>query len=199
MAPTEDSKSPFLRIPWTASLLQDPDLITWTPGSRLPKRTGEDSLFATTLSTPLTINSCVSVYKHPQPTDAHIEEVTTFFTLGTGMDGHPGILHGGIVASLLDEGMGILQAVNYERALGMKEGEGASSVLGSFTAFLNIRYLQPVRTSRAAVVVARFRKREGRKDWIDAEVRQCESGEDGAVVICARADALFVVPRVKKL
>lgn len=160
-------------------------------------------MFATTLHTPSTMKSCISVYPRPEPTDAQIDSVSTFVTLGDALDGHPGILHGGIVAALLDEGMGILQTANHEYAHSRLVGEGKmpETGLGSYTAFLNVRYLRPVRTGEAVVVVAWYQRREGRKDWVEAEVRQWSGkGEgEGEVVCCARGEGLFVVPREKKL
>jgi len=208
MAPS-DTTAPFLRIPWTAALLSKPNLITRVPDSRNLKPTNEDSLFATTLKTPATIRSCINVYPRPEPSDPYIAEITTLATLGSALYGHPGILHGGIVASLLDEAMGILQTVNHERdhflavGRGLAEGESPARGLGSFTAFLNVKYLRPVRTGAAVQVVAWYVRREGRKQWINAEVRQAVDGggEDdcGEVVVCASGEGLFVVPRESKV
>lgn len=206
--PPSDTRDPFLRIPWTASLVSKPNLIIRVPGSRLPKATNEDSLFATTLKTPSTVRSCISTYNRPEPDAKYIDLVSTFVTLGTDLDGHPGILHGGIVASLIDEAMGILQSVNHERdhlmavGKGLVDGELPATGLGSFTAYLNIKFLRPVRTSAAVQIVAWYVKREGRKDFIEAEVRQnVGGGEDdsGEVVVCAKGEALFVVPRASKV
>lgn len=208
MAPS-DTTAPFLRIPWTRALLSKPNLITRAPDSRTLKPTNEDSLFATTLKTPDTIRSCILVYTRPDPATEYIQEISTLATIGSALDGHPGILHGGIVASLLDEGMGVLQTVNHERdhflkvARGEAEGETPEKGLGSFTAFLNVKYERPVRTGAAVQVVAWYTKREERKQWIEAEVRQggVVEGEDdvGEVVVCARGSGLFVVPRERKL
>lgn len=112
------------------------------------------------------------------------------------------------MASLLDEAMGILQSVNHERdhflavGKGLAEGESPASGLGSFTAYLNIKYLKPVQTGAAVQVVAWYEKREGRKQWINAEIRQAVGGgEDdcGEVVVCASGEGLFVVPRGSRL
>jgi acyl-coenzyme A thioesterase PaaI-like protein len=208
MAPS-DTKAPFLRIPWTRALLSAPNLITRTPDSRSPKPTNEDSLFARTLKTPSTLRSCINVYQRPEPSDPYVAEVTTLATLGNALDGHPGILHGGIVASLLDEAMGMLQFVNHERdhflavGKGLAEGEKPGSGLGSFTAYLNVQFLRPVRTGAAVQVVAWYVRREGRKSFVDAEIRQPVDGggEDdcGEVVVCARAEGLFVAPRGSRI
>ena len=100
--------------------------------------------------------------------------------------------------------MGILVTVNMERdhfiavGKGFAEGESPAGGLGSFTAYLNIKYLKPVRSGAAVQVVAWYAKREGRKSFVNAEVRQnVGGGEDdsGEVVVCASAEGLFVVPR----
>ncbi|TKA77219.1 hypothetical protein B0A55_02574 [Friedmanniomyces simplex] len=207
MAP-EDSKAAFLRIPWAAALLNRPNVVCRVPGSRQPKQSLEDSLFAEILKTPRTISSCVAFYAKPSDTDANIAEVSTLIAMGDGMNGHPNILHGGIVASILDEAMGILQSVNHERdhmtkvGKGLAQGELPPQGFGSFTANLEIKYLKPVHTPDSLLVTARYSKREGRKEWIHAKIKQHVShGEDdyGEEIVCATGDALFVEPRASKL
>lgn len=124
------------------------------------------------------------------------------------MDGHPGIMHGGIVASVIDEAMGVLLNVNRERdhlvavGKGLAEGELPSAGFASFTAELKIRYLKPVTTPAPLIVTARMTKKGGRKMWITAEIRQ-RVGQaedyDGDEVLCAIGEALFVEPRSNKL
>jgi acyl-coenzyme A thioesterase PaaI-like protein len=205
MAPS-DTRDPFLRIPWAAALLSRPGTITRVPGSRHSKASLEDTLFAETLKTPRTLRSCISFWTKPLESAEKIEEVSTLFTFGDGLNGHPDIMHGGIVASILDEAMGILQSANSERdhlrhvAQGMAQGELPPEGGGSFTAYLNLEYKAPVRTPGSLIVVAKYRKREGRKEWIDAVLKQHQGpGEDydGEEVVCARAEGLFVQPRPK--
>lgn len=129
-------------------------------------------------------------------------------TLGNGMNGHADIMHGGIVASILDEAMGILQSSNHERdhltrvGKGLAQGELPPHGIGTFTVELKIRYLKPVRTPGSLMVVARYVKRQGRKEWIHAEVKQyLDHGEDddGEEVVCATGEAIFVEPKASKL
>ncbi|KAK3053868.1 hypothetical protein LTR09_005148 [Extremus antarcticus] len=199
MAPS-DSADPFQRIPWCASLLRQSNIITRVPGSRKLKPTGEDSLFADILKTPRTIRSCLSYYIKPSPSASAIEEVSTLMTLGDGLNGHPGILHGGIVATIIDEGMGILQSANFERdhlgevAQGRAHGELPPEGYSFFTAELTIKYLKPVMTGQALVVSCR----EGRKEWIFAEVKQrvgVDEDYEGDEVVCATGEALFIRPK----
>ena len=206
MAP-EDSKTPFLRIPWAAALLKQPNIICRVPESRKFKASMEDSLFAEILKTPRTIRSCISFYQKPQPDQEKVKEVSTLMTIGNGVNGHPNTMHGGIVASILDEAMGILQIVNYERdhiravGKGAAEGELPTYAVGSYTAELKIKYLKTVHTPDAVIVTARFVKKEGRKEWIYAELKQREGmSEDyeGDEVVCSTAEGFFIEAKPKK-
>ena len=203
----EDSKAPFLRIPWAASLLNRPNIIIRVPGSRKYKASTEDSLFAEILKTPRTIRSCISFYLKPPPSQEKIEEISTLMTVGDGMNGHPRIMHGGIVASIIDEAMGILQTANKDRdhmiAVGKGLAHGELPVGGTpiFTAELKVRYLKPVLTPSALIVTAKYTKREGRKEWIVSEIKQRQGVEedyDGDEVVCATGEALFIEARPKK-
>lgn len=205
MAP-EDSKAPFLRIPWTASLINRPNLIFRVPYSRVYKASTEDSLFAEILKTPRTIRSCIAFYQKPASTEDKIEEVSTLMTTGDGMNGHPQTMHGGIVASVIDEAMGILQSSNKERdhmlavGRGHAEGELPPSGYSWYTAELKIRYLKPVLTPAPLICTARYTKRDGRKEWIVAELKQrvgVTEDYDGDEVVCATGEALFIQPKPK--
>lgn len=206
MAP-EDSKAPFRRIPWTAHLLSKPNIVCRVPGSRQPKTSTEDSLFADILKTPQTIRSCICYYQRPAESATKIEEVSTLMTFGDGMNGHPQIMHGGIVASILDEGMGILQNANHERdhflavGKGLAQGELPPHGINSFTVELKVKYLKPVQTPGSLVCTARYVKREGRKEWIYAEVKQhvAHGEDDDEEIVCATGEALFVEPRGSRI
>ena len=128
-------------------------------------------------------------------------------TLGNGINGHPGTMHGGIVAAILDEAMGILQSANYERdhltavGKGLAEGELPPSGYGFYTAELNIKYLKPVFTPGALIATARYTKRDGRKEWIYAEIKQrfgASEDYDGDEIVCATGEGFFIEPRSKK-
>jgi acyl-coenzyme A thioesterase PaaI-like protein len=207
MAP-EDSKAPFLRIPWAASLLRQPDIVCRVPRSRIPKVSTEDSLFAEVLKTPRTVRSCISFFKKQSKEEERINEITTLMTLGNGMNGHPAIMHGGIVATILDEAMGILQEANLDQkhmadvGQGYVSGELPPVRLTTFTAELKIRYIRPVHTPGSLMVKSRYIKKEGRKEWIFAEILQrVGAGEDydGEEVLCATGEALFIQPKDSRL
>ncbi|EMC96997.1 hypothetical protein BAUCODRAFT_435262 [Baudoinia panamericana UAMH 10762] len=200
----QDSEAVFQRIPWAAALLNQPDIVCAPVGSRV-SRDGKDSLYAETLKTSRTIANCVSIYKRPSETDTSIDEVSTLLLIGDGLEGHANIMHGGIVATILDEGMGILQATNLDweyskkASKGLTNGELAPTGSGTFTVFLNIKYLAPVRTPGSLAVTAKYVKKEGRKEWMQAEIRQFGEGDGGKEIVCATCEALFVRPKSSKL
>lgn len=195
-----DTTSPFLRIPWTARLLSQPNILTAVPQSRTPKVSTEDSLFAEGLKTSRSLQSCILLYHDSDRVG--VEEVTALYFVGDGMNGHAGIIHGGITATLIDESMGMLQNVNLERER-RQGGNVEEAGLGSFTAYLNVLYKKPVSTPGAIAVVVKRVKKEGRKQWLSAELKQWsdsnsgrgDGDEEGEVVVCATGEALFVTPR----
>lgn len=99
------------------------------------------------------------------------EAVQTTFTPDESHQGYPGLLHGGILTSLLDETMGYAAA-----------HQGAWVMTGR----LDVRYLAPAPIGRAIFVTARVTRRRGRAHEIEAEARLV----DGSPV--ARAKGLFM-------
>jgi hypothetical protein len=67
--------------------------------------------------------------------DAAFHEVRTIMELGSGLNGHPNIAHGGFVATMLDEVLGVLIQLNLERKVRrLREVEGRHPGLSCFTA-----------------------------------------------------------------
>ena len=98
------------------------------------------------------------------------DEAVMRVTLGRAFEGAPGRAHGGMVAALIDETMGLAVAMDHGLA---------------FTAQLDITYVAPtpileVLEARATVV-----RHDGRKRHVDATVSA------GSTVV-ARASALFI-------
>ena len=121
------------------------------------------------------------------------------------MNGFPEILHGGIVASILDEAMGILLSRNEDLAhvravgRGKRSGEYAET-LAVYTVELNVKYKRPVRTPGFVLARAEITKTEGRKICVKATIQQKEhKGGDGELVTCAVGEGVFVEPRAGKL
>jgi uncharacterized protein (TIGR00369 family) len=85
--------------------------------------------------------------------------VVTLPTVADSFEGHPGYLHGGIIATLLDEAMS-----KSTRARG----------LTTMTRKLEVEYLRPVPSGAPLRVEGRVARSEGRKHWVEAEIRDAE-------------------------
>jgi uncharacterized protein (TIGR00369 family) len=95
-------------------------------------------------------------------------------TIHTIFEGHPGYLHGGIIATLLDEAMS--KAV---RAKG----------LTAMTRHVEIDYKRPVPSGVSLRLEGRIVRSEGRKHWTKAKLL------DSAGSTLAQGDGLFIEVR----
>lgn len=164
-------------IPWCAELLSGPNVVVLPTESRESKESTEDALFAQTLKTPDTISGCLTFYNQPESESGVITQINTLVSLGYAVNGFPHVAHGGIVATLIDEIMGLLLIVNKRRL---------ADVGAAVTAYLNIRYLNPVPTPSTVLVSASLKEISGRKIFLEATVQ--DSGE----VALARGEALWI-------
>ncbi|KAH8686121.1 HotDog domain-containing protein [Tricladium varicosporioides] len=170
----------FRSIPWVNKLLSDPAYIITPTFSRHFKASREDSLLAETLQTPKTIKHCLSSYLRPPTNTKWISEIRTFFTLSSGMNGGPNALHGGIIATLMDDVIGTLLTIN-------KDEETINS--GTVTGTLSVKYLRKVMTPQTVVVVAKCKEVRDRKIFMEAEVRDSEGN------VLAKADSMWIKVR----
>lgn len=90
-------------------------------------------------------------------------------------EGPPGYLHGGIIATLLDEAMS-----KANRAQGVT----------AMTRQMQVEYLRPVPSGAAIRIEGQVTKSDGRKHWTEAHILSA----DGAVL--AKATGLFIAIRV---
>jgi uncharacterized protein (TIGR00369 family) len=97
--------------------------------------------------------------------------VVSLPVVASTFDGHPGNLHGGIIATLLDEAMS--KAI---RALGRR----------SMTRTLEAEYLRPVPSGAPLRIEGRVARSEGRKLWAEAAILNSEG------IVLARAKGLFI-------
>lgn len=95
-------------------------------------------------------------------------------TIASAFQGHPGFLHGGIIATLLDETMS-----KSVRAKG----------LAAMTRHMEIEYHRPVPSQTAIRMQGRVTRSEGRKHWAEAHIFD----SDGKLL--AGAKGLFVEVR----
>jgi acyl-coenzyme A thioesterase PaaI-like protein len=175
----------FQNIPWCTQLLSTPNIVITPTDSREYKASTEDSLFAETFKTDDTISACLSFYSSPASGTSRIEEINTLLTLGYRLNGYPARAHGGVVATLFDEVMGILLSVNKKLGLIAARGD-------TVTAYLNVTYLKPVETPGTVLVSARFRKVTERKYFLEATIK-AGSGE-----VLSKAEALWIELEMSK-
>lgn len=168
----------FMSIPWCRAHLQGAGVAALIPRSRRAKASTEDELFSRTLNTPETFSAYVLFYEEPRDPHGRVDEVKAFLTLNPGVNGYPGVCHGGIVATILDEVLGVLMPLNQAR--------GAQPPTVHMTAYLHTTYLQPVRTPATVLVTTRINKVDGRKVLVEGSIWDEKSTR------LARAEALFV-------
>lgn len=177
----------FQTIPWCDKILNDPSLVLVpTTSRRYKEATTEDAFFGRTLNTAETIDACVSLYRRPTPPgSSRIDEVLTLLSLGSGLNGWPKVCHGGAVATIVDEVMGVLLSVN--RHHGDAQFRGTT-----MTAYLNVKYLKAVATPQVVLVKAKFQQVKGRKRFVESTVMNGEGD------VLAEGSALFVDVREQK-
>ncbi|TVY32686.1 Verlamelin biosynthesis protein B [Lachnellula occidentalis] len=178
----EADEASIRSIPWCAALISGPNIVILPTESRAPKTSTEDALFARTLKTSDTISGCLTFYDQPGDSSASapINRINTLVSLGSAVNGYPHVAHGGIVATLIDEVMGLLLSVNKHPKVAFPD------VGRTVTAYLNVTYLKPVVTPSTILVSASFRETVGRKLFLNASV------EDSCGVALARAEALWI-------
>lgn len=112
------------------------------------------------------------------PTGMHLEfliaesgGVVSLVEIPDQFEGHPGYLHGGIIATLLDETMS-----KSVRALG----------LSAMTRHLEIDYLRPVPSCTPIRIEGHVVRSEGRKHWAEAKILSAQGSA------LARGKGLFI-------
>ena len=98
--------------------------------------------------------------------------------LGTDLCGHPGIVHGGMLATILDEGFANCCSAAFPNKNGM-------------TANLNINYRAPVLAGNFIVLRANTTMVQGRKIWVEGYIETLVSEREKPTVM-VEATALFV-------
>ncbi|KAF7721898.1 hypothetical protein EC973_003966 [Apophysomyces ossiformis] len=98
--------------------------------------------------------------------------------LGKNLCGHDGIIHGGLLATLLDEHLAYVTLPHLPNFTG-------------FTANLNVDYRRPVTSNQWVTVRGKLIKVDGRKAWAEAWI------DDDQGVRLTEAKALYISPRAQ--
>ncbi|RDH36250.1 thioesterase family protein [Aspergillus welwitschiae] len=106
------------------------------------------------------------------------------FHIGPQLCGHPGYVHGGLLSVMFDEAFARCVSDSFKSGLGM-------------TANLNVDFRKPALPERVYVLKAETVKVEGRKAWVEGEMRSmpADSAEGEGETVVAEARALFVEPK----
>ncbi|CAO3607041.1 unnamed protein product [Mucor hiemalis] len=106
-------------------------------------------------------------------------ELTCVLHLGKNICGHDGIIHGGMAATILDEGLACVAVP----ALPNKFG---------FTANLNVNYRRPIMSDQWVVMRAKLDKLEDCKAFVSAHLESL-NGE----TLFTEATSLYISPKAK--
>ncbi|KAI5919507.1 Adenylylsulfate kinase-domain-containing protein [Camillea tinctor] len=109
------------------------------------------------------------------------KSIVSIYYLGNDVCGHPGIVHGGLLATMLDEGLA--RACFAALPFGM-----------GVTANLNINYRAPTMANSYVVLRATTTKVEGRKAWVEGRIETLVDNDEKPVVL-AEATALYISPK----
>ena len=113
-------------------------------------------------------------------------EMIQIFYVGTDVSGHPGIVHGGFIATMMDEGLARCAFPAMKNKVGV-------------TANLNIDYRRPTMAGQFLVLRAKTTKVEGRKAWSEGWLESLEVAEGEVPEKLVEASALFVEPKHAKV
>ncbi|KAJ5860334.1 uncharacterized protein N7529_007644 [Penicillium soppii] len=162
--------------PEAEALRANPLFTEARPHLKIPEVMRERSLTAGTLTGPGKIVVPPYVFS-----EADGKSMVSLMYLGSDVCGHPGIVHGGLLATLLDEGMArcCFPALPNKVAV---------------TANLNIDYRAPAMADQYVALRAETVKVEGRKAWVQARIETFPM-DDKEPVVLVEATALFIEPR----
>jgi acyl-coenzyme A thioesterase PaaI-like protein len=164
--------------PVTKALFADEKYIASRPHLKIPEALRAQNLTGGTLLGP----DKIAV----PPLQFTTEDGSSFVSLqwlGPALCGHPGIVHGGLLATLLDEGLArcCFPALPNKVAV---------------TASLKVDYKKPTMAGQVVVLRAETTKVEGRKAWVRGWLETLADREKGEEpVVLVEAEALFVEPR----
>lgn len=155
---------------------QRAEMVESRPHLKMPSQYRSKTLTGSALSGP---------GKVPVPAYAWVEKggksLVSVVFVGEDLCGHPGIVHGGFLATMLDEGLARCCFGALPHNIGV-------------TANLNINYRKPTPASSYLVLRAETTKVEGRKAWVKGHIESLAAPGETPIVY-ADATALFVSPK----
>jgi len=173
----------FNAIQWVSAHIADPSFKIVSMSRTLHQPGSGHSLMASTWNTDGTIPKLLSIYRPRDKINSRPAEVRRFYTFGDGLNAHPNLLHGGVVATILDSTMG--------NAIAVSDIEDVGSPM--FTVNLNVTYKKPVKTPGTIMARAWVTNVEGH----GRKVRVHGVVESGSDTVHATAEGLWLGPKPK--
>lgn len=177
---TEQAHDDYLNAhPMIRALREDPAFTESRPHLKIPPHMRAANLTAGTLMGPRRV---------PFPPVAWLDEQGPKKTyvqvgfVGEELCGHPGIVHGGYLATLLDEGFARCAFAALPSHVGV-------------TANLNINYRAPCKAGQYIVLRGEVVKAEGRKAWVEGRIETLPELEGEKPVVLAEGTGLFIEPK----
>ncbi len=163
--------------PITLALRADPELTESRPHLKIPAAMRPRNLTAGTLAGAgrLTVPPLGFA-------DSDGRRYTQILHIGADVCGHPGLVHGGLLATLLDEATARCCFAALPHRVGV-------------TASLKIDYRAPARADQYVVIRCETTAVEGRKAWVRGRIETLPAKEGDKVEVIAEAEALFVSPK----
>ena len=157
-------------------LRANPDFQESRPHLKIPEAVRSHNLTAGTLAGPGMIVVPPYIWNEREG-----KELVQIFYLGNNVSGHSGIVHGGLLATLLDEGLAWCCFPVLPNKVGV-------------TASLQINYKKPTKADQYLVLKATTTKVEGRKAFVEGHIETMpENGEEPEILVSA--NALFIEPK----
>lgn len=167
--------------PLTRALLSNEKFIPSRPHLKIPAALRAQSLTAGTL-----MGEDMIEVPPLQFGTADGSEFVSLQYVGAALCGHPGIVHGGLLATLLDEGLArcCFPALPNRVAV---------------TASLKVDYKAPAMAGQVLVLRAETTRVEGRKAWVKGRLETLVDESKGEKpVVVTEAEALFIEPKMAK-
>ncbi|PVH96397.1 thioesterase family protein [Periconia macrospinosa] len=170
-------ESQIFSHPLTRSLLQDGRFIASRPHLKIPEAMRHQNLTGGTL-----LGGDMIAVPPVQFQTADGAEYVSLQYLGSALCGHPGIVHGGLLATLLDEGLGRCCFPALPNKLAV-------------TASLKIDYKKPVKAGQVVVMKAETTRVDGRKAWVKGRLETLPKEGEKEGIVLVEGEALFIEPR----
>lgn len=163
--------------PLTMSLRANPDYIESRPHMKIPEAWRRRNLTGGVLIGPGKV--VVPPFSFSEKTGKDFVQISH---VGTDLCGHMGVIHGGFLATMLDEGLARCCFPVLPFNVGM-------------TAKLEINYKAPALADQYLVLRATTVKVEGRKAWVEGHIETLPSKEGEEPIVLVTASALYISPK----